>query len=70
MALPPIPREGIASPCVGICILNISRVCRGCGRHIDEIADWGSASEPQRRAIVERARQRLAEAPDRLTIKD
>jgi predicted Fe-S protein YdhL (DUF1289 family) len=70
MALHPFARDGIASPCVGICILNATRICRGCGRHIEEIAAWGGASEAERRAIVERARLRLEQAPDRLTGTD
>jgi len=49
-----------ASPCTGVCKLNLSGVCRGCGRALDEIAEWPVASDTRRRAIREAARQRLA----------
>jgi len=30
-----------ASPCVGVCQLDVRNVCIGCGRHIDEIVAAG-----------------------------
>lgn len=50
------------SPCTGVCTLDAANVCLGCGRHIDEIAAWGSASEPRRREIVAHAAARRAAA--------
>lgn len=53
----------IESPCTGVCTLDAANVCLGCGRHIDEIAAWGSASEPRRREIVAKAAARRAATP-------
>ncbi|GAC1631343.1 MAG: hypothetical protein NVS9B10_24690 [Nevskia sp.] len=53
--------DTVASPCTGICTLNAENVCVGCGRRIDEIAEWGRALESRKRRIVELAALRLAE---------
>ncbi|HUS24352.1 MAG TPA: DUF1289 domain-containing protein [Candidatus Binatia bacterium] len=49
------------SPCIGLCQLNRDQVCRGCGRHIDEIAEWSYASAARKREIVQSAKSRLPE---------
>ena len=50
----------IASPCINICrIHRETRLCEGCGRTLDEIARWGSAT-PEWRASV------MAALPGRL----
>jgi uncharacterized protein len=55
--------DTIPSPCIGICELDgQSRLCRGCLRSGDEIAAWRSASDPERRQILERVRKRSEEA--------
>jgi uncharacterized protein len=46
-----------------VCKLNFSGVCRGCGRTLQEIGEWPTASDARRRAIVDAARQRRK--PDR-----
>jgi uncharacterized protein len=48
-----------ASPCTGVCRLDITQVCEGCGRHINEIAGWSSAPPAQRRAWRHLADARL-----------
>ena len=53
------------SPCTGVCQLAAQNVCRGCGRTLDEIAEWGSADEARQRQIVAAARARLPIIPDR-----
>jgi predicted Fe-S protein YdhL (DUF1289 family) len=53
----------VPSPCINICTLDARNVCQGCGRHIDEIAAWGSATPELKRRIVAAARQRLAAMP-------
>jgi predicted Fe-S protein YdhL (DUF1289 family) len=59
------PRDPAASPCVGICRLDEQATCVGCGRTIDEIAEWSRATEARRRVIVvEAARRRAAILPD------
>ena len=50
----------VPSPCTGICTLNAENVCVGCGRRIDEIAEWSRAFEPRKQRIVELAALRLA----------
>jgi predicted Fe-S protein YdhL (DUF1289 family) len=41
-----------ASPCTDICIINPNGLCRGCTRTLDEIAEWGAASDDRKRAIL------------------
>ena len=58
-ALPPKP----SSPCTKVCVLDSATgLCEGCGRTREEIARWGSLSEPQRRAIMAALSERLARA--------
>ncbi len=58
---PPVP-----SPCIGVCTIDeASGLCRGCLRSLDEIAAWGGASDPERRAILDRLdERRRAAGPD------
>ena len=46
------------SPCIRVCVLDDGDICIGCHRSIDEICAWGSASEEQKRAILEQAAAR------------
>lgn len=48
----------IASPCIGICIVDSSSVCIGCRRSLDEIARWSQATDQQKRDIIEASRSR------------
>ena len=43
----------VESPCIGTCTLNRESVCVGCGRRLDEIAEWPRAFDPRKRRIVE-----------------
>jgi predicted Fe-S protein YdhL (DUF1289 family) len=56
------PRPPVESPCVKVCVLDARNVCAGCGRTIDEIAQWSRLTEEQRRLVVDRAQQRRREA--------
>jgi uncharacterized protein len=47
-----------ASPCTGVCQLDKTGTCRGCGRVLGEIAEWPVASDARRREIVTAARER------------
>ncbi len=48
------------NPCTKICLYDPARqLCSGCGRTLDEIAQWTALSEAQRAAI-------MAELPARL----
>jgi predicted Fe-S protein YdhL (DUF1289 family) len=50
----------ISTPCIKICEIDpASRLCRGCGRSLNEIAMWGSMSEAQRLQIMTTLEQRL-----------
>lgn len=53
------PRDPLASPCVRNCCLDDGNVCMGCGRKLDEIVAWGTASDADKTAILERSRERL-----------
>jgi len=52
LAFTPVP--GVASPCVGVCRLDMDDVCTGCHRTRDEIAIWSSVNDDCRRAILNR----------------
>lgn len=52
----------IVSPCVRNCCLDEHDICMGCRRSVEEIIAWGSASNDERRTILERATQRAQEA--------
>jgi len=58
-----IPVDALKSPCTGICQLDGQGVCRGCGRTLDEIAEWGTAGEARQRQIVTAAKARLPIIP-------
>ena len=45
----------VTSPCVNVCRMDEARrLCKGCGRTLDEIARWGAMSEDERRSIMAR----------------
>lgn len=56
MAIPEIQTP--ASPCVRNCCLDERDVCLGCGRRLQEILAWHSATPAQRAAINQRASRR------------
>lgn len=60
MTTPPVwKRDEIDSPCVRICVVHPeARICTGCYRTIDEIAQWSRMTPDQRHQI-------MAELPDR-----
>lgn len=37
------------TPCIGVCTMDASGLCRGCRRTLAEIARWGSMSDTERR---------------------
>ena len=57
----------VKSPCINVCTLDPANVCQGCGRHIDEIAAWGSASSELKLRIVDAARRRLEAMQPQIT---
>lgn len=52
------PPDPLASPCVRNCCLDEQNVCMGCGRSLDEIVAWGTATDADKAAILERSRER------------
>ncbi len=49
------------SPCIKVCSLDeVRRICVGCGRTLDEIANWSHLDEVQRLAVAARLPERLA----------
>jgi len=47
-------RDEIESPCVQICVVHPeTRICTGCYRTIDEIADWSRMTPEARRNIMD-----------------
>ena len=49
-----------SSPCIRICVIDpASKLCEGCGRTLQEIADWSRLSEAQRLAIMATLEERL-----------
>ena len=52
-------RDEVESPCVNVCVVHPeARLCTGCLRSMEEIAQWSRMSPEQRREI-------MAELPDR-----
>jgi predicted Fe-S protein YdhL (DUF1289 family) len=52
----------VSTPCIRVCIIDPMRgLCEGCGRTLDEIAQWGRLSEARRLAIMVALPGRLAE---------
>jgi predicted Fe-S protein YdhL (DUF1289 family) len=52
------PSDPLASPCIRNCCLDEHNVCMGCGRSLDEIIAWGTASDDAKAAILARSRER------------
>jgi len=57
----------VASPCIDICRLDARRICIGCHRTIEEIAEWSRASEARRREILSDLNRRRATLPSPAT---
>lgn len=55
----PTPAVTEPSPCRQLCDLSPEQMCTGCGRTLDEIRDWSTMSEQQKRECKERAEQRI-----------
>ncbi|PJI88308.1 DUF1289 domain-containing protein [Sphingomonas koreensis] len=47
------PLPAVESPCVSICRMK-DGLCEGCGRTLNEIAEWSMASDDRRREILSR----------------
>ncbi|MES2674397.1 MAG: DUF1289 domain-containing protein [Pseudomonadota bacterium] len=50
--------NSIESPCINSCCLNTNNICTGCYRSLEEIAQWRDASDSEKNAILDRAKER------------
>jgi len=53
--------DRIESPCVRNCCLNEADICTGCLRSLDEIKEWGVASEEVKKEVIERIKSQKKE---------
>ncbi|MEZ2405526.1 hypothetical protein GGC47_000230 [Bosea sp. OAE752] len=54
----------VSTPCIKVCVIDpASGLCEGCGRTLDEIAQWSGLSEAERLAI-------MAELPERSSLRE
>ncbi len=61
-----MPYVSIASPCIGVCLVDSDRVCQGCFRTLDEIACWSTASDVEKQRILNEVSKR-PQAADKAT---
>ncbi|MBJ7554547.1 DUF1289 domain-containing protein [Marinomonas spartinae] len=53
----------IQTPCVRQCCLNDKDICIGCHRSLQDILDWHTVDDTNRRRILERAENRKQHQP-------
>lgn len=53
-----IPQKDVASPCVGVCILDTNDVCEGCFRSVNEITRWAGMDNDEKKRVISRTWQR------------
>ena len=53
--------SNVDSPCVRHCCLSEEDICLGCFRSMEEIMQWGSASDQDKEKIIHIARKRKTE---------
>jgi len=53
--------DRIESPCVRNCCLNEADICIGCLRSLEEIKEWGEASEEVKKEVIERIKSQKKE---------
>ena len=57
----------VTSPCTKVCTIDPrSGLCHGCGRTLDEIAQWASLHESERQRIMAELPHRTGAARDKL----
>jgi predicted Fe-S protein YdhL (DUF1289 family) len=54
----PPPSSNVVSPCTKVCTLDGEGICMGCGRRLDEIANWSRMSVDEQRAVCRSAQER------------
>ena len=54
--------ETIPSPCIEVCRMNeLTGLCEGCWRSLAEIVQWANADDGEKRLILARIEQRVAQ---------
>ncbi|NNC54800.1 MAG: DUF1289 domain-containing protein [Pseudomonadales bacterium] len=48
----PTVTEAVASPCIGVCVLDRNNICQGCFRSSEEIACWTRLSRAQQQQVI------------------
>lgn len=57
--------SAISSPCIKICVIDpVRKLCQGCGRTLEEIAQWSRLAEAERLAIMATLDERLSPPRD------
>jgi predicted Fe-S protein YdhL (DUF1289 family) len=51
-------KDQVQSPCVESCILNDKKICVGCFRSIEEIAQWQQMDDRMRLDVLQKAENR------------
>lgn len=49
----------VASPCVSVCALDDKDICTGCFRDLNEIAQWSTLDNEQKRIVLRRCQGRI-----------
>jgi predicted Fe-S protein YdhL (DUF1289 family) len=53
----------IETPCIKLCIIDTHiKLCRGCGRSANEIAQWSTMVPAQRRSVMDELPARMRQA--------
>jgi predicted Fe-S protein YdhL (DUF1289 family) len=47
-----LDKTSVPSPCIRNCCLDGDDICLGCFRHVDEIVEWGAATDERRQKIL------------------
>ena len=56
--------DGVPSPCISVCRMSeLTGLCEGCYRTLDEIAQWSSAGDQTKRTIWTQIEQRINANP-------
>lgn len=48
------------SPCIGLCSTTYTELCRGCGRHFLEVANWNGMTDEEKEVIWQRLEKQSA----------
>ncbi len=61
----PVPGTAVPSPCISICAIDqVTGLCAGCLRTLDEIAVWSVLDDEEKRAVWVELDARRAAAND------